>query len=103
MTTAANWSYYQLNGFTDLSTLKCNATLSDHIPIIGTHQIAGVNGNLKDGITVSFSLSSVLSGSAKFYLNNKWIYVELDAKVFGHNESISFHLIPLPCVVKFFL
>ncbi|KAH9980396.1 hypothetical protein BJV74DRAFT_953171 [Russula compacta] len=94
------WNYFGvtwiLNGYVDLSTLKIDATFSVHIPIIGTHQIAGVNGNLKEGVKVSFALNHVLSGSAKFYLKNKWLYLDLDAKVFGHNESISFHLIPLP-------
>lgn len=98
----ADLSHHQLNGYVDLSTLKIDATFSVHIPIIGTHQIAGVNGNLKEGVKVSFALSHVLSGSAKFYLKNKWLFLDLDAKVFGHNESISFHLIPLPCVPQIF-
>lgn len=92
----ADLFHHQLNGFTDLSTLKFDATLSDHIPIIGTHQIAEVKGDLKGGITVKFNLDKVLSGSATFTLKDKWLYVELNAKVFGREEKITFHLIPIP-------
>ncbi|KAH9965704.1 hypothetical protein BJV74DRAFT_799580 [Russula compacta] len=91
-----------LNGFIDLSTQKFDATLSDHIPIVGTHKLTEVTGNLKDGITVYYKIEKVLGGKGRFYLKDKWIYVDLEAEVFGRQEAISFHLIPLPWVPQFF-
>ncbi|KAH9970068.1 hypothetical protein BJV74DRAFT_264428 [Russula compacta] len=85
-----------LQGWIDLTTLAISATLSVRIPIVGTHQIASVNGSLKSGITVSFGVPKVLSGSAKFYAKDKWLYVDLSATVFGKKGSITIKLIPIP-------
>ncbi|KAH9970066.1 hypothetical protein BJV74DRAFT_799326 [Russula compacta] len=74
-----------------------SATLSVRIPIIGTFQIASVNGNLQHSVSVTFSIPSILSGSARFYLvNNKWLCVDLSATVFEKKGSITISLIPIP-------
>ncbi|KAI0297025.1 hypothetical protein B0F90DRAFT_1742452, partial [Multifurca ochricompacta] len=39
-------------------------------------------GNLKDGVEVSFGIS-VLKGTARFYINGGWLWVDLSATVFG--------------------
>ncbi|KAH9961178.1 hypothetical protein BJV74DRAFT_799846 [Russula compacta] len=85
-----------LKGWIDLTTLAISATLSVRIPIIGTHQIASVNGNLQNGVTVTFGIPGILSGSAKFYAKNKWLYVDLSVTVFGKKGSITIKLIPIP-------
>ncbi|KAJ7772398.1 hypothetical protein B0H16DRAFT_1305251 [Mycena metata] len=85
------------------AALAMNATLSVRIPILGTLQLSNVNGNLADGIAVTFS-TSVVNGNAKFYISNNWLYINLSAVVFGTAHGpMAFQLIPLPYVVFCFL
>ncbi|KAJ6569021.1 hypothetical protein B0H19DRAFT_937888 [Mycena capillaripes] len=76
-----------------------SATLSVRVPIVGTLQLADVTGNLADGIPVTFG-TPVVTGNAKFYISNKWLYINLSAVVFGvAHGPLDFQLIPLPYVV----
>ncbi|KAJ7034615.1 hypothetical protein C8F04DRAFT_956267, partial [Mycena alexandri] len=88
----------QLNGYID-AALALKAVLSVRIPILGTLQLSNVNGNLADGIAVTFN-TAVVNGNAKFYISNKWLYINLSAVVFGQAHGpMDFQLIPLPYVV----
>ncbi|KAI0263224.1 hypothetical protein BC834DRAFT_971496 [Gloeopeniophorella convolvens] len=86
-----------LKGYVDLTTLEIDATFSVRIPIIGTFKLAEVKGNLKDGVSVSFGISGILSGKATFYVRDGWIWVDLSAEIFGTTYGpVSIKLIPLP-------
>jgi hypothetical protein len=60
------------------------AELYATIPIYGRINLAPVNGDLKTGITVSFSADNIISGTAKFYLNGTTVDVDISATVFGN-------------------
>ncbi|KAI0741035.1 hypothetical protein C8Q76DRAFT_822774 [Earliella scabrosa] len=88
-----------LSGYVDLFSLAIDATFSVKIPIVGSIKLAEVKGNLRDGVTVNFGISGVLSGEARFYVNDRWLYVDLSATVFGtHHGPVTIRLIPLPYV-----
>ncbi|KAH9959369.1 hypothetical protein BJV74DRAFT_788840, partial [Russula compacta] len=94
----------QLKGSINLSTLSISATFSVRVPILGTFTLANLNGNLNDGVSVTFGVSGILSGTAKFYVKDKWLYVDLSATVFGTTYGpISIGLIPLPCFPLIFM
>ncbi|KAH9996390.1 hypothetical protein BJV74DRAFT_883678 [Russula compacta] len=92
---------FKLSGSVNLSTLSVSASLSIHLPFIGDVTLASVNGNLKDGVSVTFGVSGVVSGKARFYLKGKELWVDLTATIFGHSTTVSIKLITLPCVVSF--
>ncbi|KAJ7085279.1 hypothetical protein C8R44DRAFT_594116, partial [Mycena epipterygia] len=78
--------------------LVMNATFSARVPILGTFKLTDVEGNLADGIAVTFNIS-MLNGNAKFYISDKWVYINLSAVVFGKAYGPSaFGLFPLPYV-----
>lgn len=92
----------QLSGYIDLASLEISARLSVRIPIIGTYQLAEVKGNLKDGVSVQFGISGILSGKATFFIRDGWLTLDLSATVFGSTYGpISIRLLPLPCVLLF--
>ncbi|KAI0297028.1 hypothetical protein B0F90DRAFT_1635173, partial [Multifurca ochricompacta] len=92
----------QLKGYIDIGTFEINAEFSVRVPIIGTFRLAAVKGNLKDGVQVSFGIS-VLKGTARFYINSGWLYVDLSATVFGTVYGpLKVKLIPLPWVFSIF-
>ncbi|KAI0294057.1 hypothetical protein B0F90DRAFT_1670603 [Multifurca ochricompacta] len=85
-----------LKGYVEKSILEIDAAFSVKIPIIGTYQLAKVNGNLTDRVKVTFGVS-VVHGDAKFYYSNGWIYVDLSATIFGKVYGrVTIKLIPLP-------
>ncbi|KAJ7277113.1 hypothetical protein C8J57DRAFT_1308588 [Mycena rebaudengoi] len=84
-----------LNGYMD-AKLAMNATFSVRVPIMGTFKLSDVKGNLADGIAVTFDIS-MLNGQAKFYISDKWLYINLSAVVFGQAHGpAAFGLFPLP-------
>ncbi|KAJ7111296.1 hypothetical protein C8R44DRAFT_883115 [Mycena epipterygia] len=62
-----------LNGYMD-AKLAMNATFSAHVPILGTFKLTDVEGNLADGIAVTFNIS-MLNGNAKVYIFDKWVCI----------------------------
>ncbi|KAI0297056.1 hypothetical protein B0F90DRAFT_1635174, partial [Multifurca ochricompacta] len=92
----------QLKGYIDVGTFEINAEFSVKVPILGTYRLATVKGNLKDGVEVSFGIA-VLKGTARFYINSGWLWVDLSATVFGTTYGpLKVKLIPLPCVFYIF-
>jgi len=87
----------QLKGYIDLSSLAINAGLYVKIPLFPDIFLAGVAGNLKDGVTVSFNAVGVISGSARFYLKNTFdLWVHLQVSVFGQYFQGDFYLFTIP-------
>ncbi|KAH9962526.1 hypothetical protein BJV74DRAFT_990920 [Russula compacta] len=86
-----------LRGSINLSTLSISASFLVRIPLLGTITLASLNGSLLEGVSVTFGISGILSGTAKFYVRDKWLYVDLSATVFGSTYGpITIGLIPLP-------
>ncbi|KAJ7277157.1 hypothetical protein C8J57DRAFT_1308669 [Mycena rebaudengoi] len=85
-----------LHGYTD-AKLAMNATFSIRLPFVGTTQLANLKGNLADGITLIFDIKILSNGKAKFYISDKWLYLNLSATVYGKAHGpTAFGLFPLP-------
>lgn len=88
-----------MKGYIDLTTKEIDAALFVKIPLFPEIKLAEVKGNLQDGVTVSFSiLDGKISGSATFYIKDKWLWVKLSVTIFGKKYSGDWRLIPLPIV-----
>ncbi|EIW74806.1 hypothetical protein CONPUDRAFT_66572, partial [Coniophora puteana RWD-64-598 SS2] len=93
----------QLKGSVNLTSLQIDASFSVRIPIIGTFQLASFQGNLIEGVKFTFGISGILSGEARVYLKDKWLWLDLSATVFGSKYGpLSIKLIPLPYVFNVF-
>jgi len=87
---------WKLKGYIDLKTTEIDANFSVKFPIIPEIRLAHVKGNLTQGVQVTFSIGSIVSGTAKFYIKDKHLWVDLSAKVWGHQYGpISIKLIPI--------
>lgn len=60
-----------------------NVTVYGEIWFLPEFTIATGSGNFTDGITLSFNLDSIITGSFKFYIEGGWIWLHFDVKVFG--------------------
>ncbi|KAI0247199.1 hypothetical protein BJV78DRAFT_1085132, partial [Lactifluus subvellereus] len=66
-----------LQGLIDLSTLIIDATLSIHLPILGTTRLISVKGPLTgNGVRVSFNIG-IVKGDARFYAVDRWLWVQM--------------------------
>jgi len=84
-------------GSVDPATCNISSTLSARIPIVGTFQLANLNGNLVDGVTSTFGISGVLSGTIKDYYNNGYLTADITATIFGSAYGpTTIKLLPLP-------
>jgi hypothetical protein len=85
-----------LIGCIDLDKKEIWAVLYAVIPILGKVKLASVEGSLEDGIEITFGVPG-LRGKARFFLQGKWVCVELTAYVFGKKFGPKvFRLFPLP-------
>lgn len=72
-----------VSGYIDLETLTVDAEYSARIPVTGTITLSHIKGNLIDGISTTFGVSGVLSGTNRLYLKGKTLYLDLSETTFG--------------------
>ncbi|KAJ6571340.1 hypothetical protein B0H19DRAFT_935621 [Mycena capillaripes] len=79
--------------------LAMDAAFYAKVPILPMLKLTEVKGNLADGIAVAFN-NSLVNGKARFYISDKWVYINLSATVFGKAHGpLDFELFPLPYVI----
>jgi hypothetical protein len=77
--------------------MAIDAGLYAKIPLFPEIQLARVQGNLRDGVTVSFNAAGIISGSARFYLQDTWeLWVHLSVSIFGKEWDGDFYLLTIP-------
>ncbi|KAI0247193.1 hypothetical protein BJV78DRAFT_951763 [Lactifluus subvellereus] len=82
------WSFsWGLQGLIDLSTLIIDATLSIHLPILGTTRLISVKGPLTgNGVRVSFNIG-IVKGDARFYAVDRWLWVQMTVTELVHRPT----------------
>ncbi|KJA22697.1 hypothetical protein HYPSUDRAFT_99483, partial [Hypholoma sublateritium FD-334 SS-4] len=74
----------QITGYIDLTSLAVSAAFTVRVPILGTFTLGSFSGNLNDGITLTFGVSGIISGTAKLYLSlGTEVYLDLTATILG--------------------
>ncbi|KAI0704130.1 hypothetical protein C8Q76DRAFT_220736 [Earliella scabrosa] len=81
---------FGIQGTIDKISHKIDAALSVHIPIFGMFPLADVKGDLNDGGVKTGFGASMLNGEARFFMVEKWVCLDLSAKVYDtdHNSVI---------------
>jgi hypothetical protein len=96
--TANSFGSCQLKGYIEADVI--DATFSVMFPLLPEITLAHVHGDLNKGVEVTFSIGSIVSGTARFYLKDKWLWLDLSAKVWGQPFGpVSIRLIPYPLCV----
>jgi len=85
----------QLRGYIDLSSLACDIAVYVKFPIVPPISLGRLQGNLKDGITISVGAGGV-SGSITLYIRDKYLWIKFRLEIFGKVFESEFRLIPVP-------
>jgi hypothetical protein len=60
-----------------------------------------VEGNLNNGIGLTWDITGFTSGSGKFYVNNDWLTLDLTVVVFEESwETVTITIFPFSCVLS---
>jgi len=79
----------------DLAKKTLSITVYGKLPFLPEFKIASGSGSIQNGITLKFNLK-VIQGEFRFYVKDKWLWLDYNVKVLGKQWKGTLKLIPLP-------
>ncbi|KAL4242845.1 hypothetical protein ABKN59_011266 [Abortiporus biennis] len=76
--------------------MSISGEIGINIPILGYKKLAGISGDLVNGVQAGFDLWGIASGSIRIFLQGKNVMCELKASALGHTWNTTFKIFTLP-------
>ncbi|KAL4247799.1 hypothetical protein ABKN59_007114 [Abortiporus biennis] len=76
--------------------MSISGEIGINIPLLGYKKLAGISGDLVNGVQAGFDLWGIASGSIRIFLQGKNVMCELKASALGKTWNTTFKIFTLP-------